>query len=109
MGTAVSDSGRGWGRGDLARSEKPPNASSKYRKGLRASMSRSSPATLRTLAVLNLVVQHPTKAFSFTDVVTARRLSRATCHSILVTLAEAGYLYRRANKSYVIGPALIAA
>src|SRR6185369_5455627 len=46
---------------------------------------------------------------TFTDVVKALRLSRATCHSILVTLAEAGYLYRRANKSYVIGPALIAA
>ena len=72
-------------------------------------MSRSSPAAARAVAVLNLVVQHPTRAFTLTDLVRSLQLSRATCHAVLVTLVEAGYLYRLANKSYVIGPALIAA
>jgi DNA-binding IclR family transcriptional regulator len=71
-------------------------------------MTRSSPAVTRTVAVLNLFADHPTQAFTLTDIVTTLRLSRATCHALLVALTEANYLYRRVDKTYVIGPALVA-
>ncbi len=71
-------------------------------------MTRSSPAVGRTVAVLNLFADHPTQAFTLTDIITTLRLSRATCHALLVALTNANYLYRRVDKSYVIGPALVA-
>lgn len=72
-------------------------------------MSRPSPAAARTIAVLNFFVEHPTQAFTLTDLVKSLRLSRATCHALLATLVDTGYLYRKPDKSYVIGPALVAA
>lgn len=72
-------------------------------------MSRPSPAAARTVAVLNFFVEHPTQAFTLTDLVRSLRLSRATCHALLATLVDTGYLYRKPDKSYVIGPALVAA
>jgi DNA-binding IclR family transcriptional regulator len=71
-------------------------------------MARSSPAVGRTVAVLNLFADHPTQAFTLTDIITTLRLSRATCHALLVALTDSNYLYRRVDKSYVIGPALVA-
>lgn len=71
-------------------------------------MARSSPAVGRTVAVLNLFADHPTQAFTLTDIITTLRLSRATCHALLVALTDSHYLYRRVDKSYVIGPALVA-
>lgn len=72
-------------------------------------MSRPSPATARTIAVLNLFIEHPRQSFTLTDVIKALKLSRATCHALLGTLVEARYLYRMPDKSFVIGPALVAA
>lgn len=70
-------------------------------------MSRSSPGVHRVVAILNFIADHPGQSFSLTDLVRALRLSRATCHSLLTSLVEAGYLYRSNDKSYVLGPALI--
>lgn len=71
-------------------------------------MSRSSPSVMRTIAVLNFFVEHPGQAFTFTDIVKALKLGRATCHALLAGLVEAQYLYRNRDKTYVIGPALVA-
>ena len=71
-------------------------------------MARSSPAVGRVVAILNFIADHPGQSFTLTDLVRALRLSRATCHGLLTGLVEAGYLYRSNDKSYLLGPALIA-
>jgi len=75
----------------------------------KVAMSRPSPAAARTIAVLNFFVEHPLQAFTLTDLIKSLRLSRATCHALLGTLVDAGYLYRKPDKSYIIGPTLVAA
>ncbi len=70
-------------------------------------MTRQSPAVGRIVSVLNFFVEHPQQAFTLTQIVNSLRLSRATCHALLMSLVEADYLYRNPDKSYVLGPALI--
>lgn len=69
-------------------------------------MSQGSPSAQRVIAILNFFADHPGRAFSLTDLVRSLRLSRATAHAFLTTLANAGYLYRATDKTYVLGPAL---
>lgn len=71
-------------------------------------MTRSSPGVLRVAAILNFMADHPGQSFVLTDLVRALKLSRATCHALLTGLVEVGYLYRTSDKSYVLGPALVA-
>jgi DNA-binding IclR family transcriptional regulator len=70
-------------------------------------MSRQSPAVGRIVSILNFFFEHPQQAFTLTQIVKSLRLSRATTHAILLGFVEAGYLYRRPDKSYVLGPVLI--
>jgi DNA-binding IclR family transcriptional regulator len=69
-------------------------------------MTKLSPAVGRTVAVLNFFADHPGQAFTLTDLVKSLKLSRATCHALLAALVDAGYLYRTADKTYVLGAAL---
>jgi DNA-binding IclR family transcriptional regulator len=62
----------------------------------------------RVVAILNFMAEHPGEAFTLTDFVRGLKLSRATCHALLTSLVEANYLYRTTDKSYVLGPALVA-
>lgn len=71
-------------------------------------MAGGSPSAQRVIAILNFFADHPGQAFTLTDLVRSLRLSRATAHAFLTTLADAGYLYRASDKSYVLGPALAA-
>jgi len=70
-------------------------------------MASSPPGVKRIVSVLNFFAEHPGQAFTFTDVVRALKLGRATCHALLSGLVEAGYLYRNLDKTYVIGPTLV--
>jgi DNA-binding IclR family transcriptional regulator len=70
-------------------------------------MTRLSPAVGRIISVLNFFAEHPKQAFTLTQIVKSLRLSRATGHALLMGLVEGGYLYRNADKSYVLGPALL--
>jgi DNA-binding IclR family transcriptional regulator len=69
-------------------------------------MTKKSPAVARVVAVLSFFLEHPQKAFTLTQVVKSLRLSRATTHTILLGLVDAGFLYRRPDKSYLLGPVL---
>lgn len=71
-------------------------------------MARSSPGVGRVVAILNFLAEHPEQAFTLTDIVRALKVSRATCHALLTGLVDAGYLYRTSDKSYVLGPGLVA-
>jgi DNA-binding IclR family transcriptional regulator len=71
-------------------------------------MARSSPGVRRMIAILDFFADHPDQSFTLTDLVRALRLNRATCHALLAGLVDSGYLYRTHDKSYVIGPRLVA-
>lgn len=71
-------------------------------------MAKTPPGVKRMVSVLNFFAGHPGQSFTFTDVVKALKLGRATCHSLLAGLVEEQYLYRNADKTYMIGPALAA-
>lgn len=60
------------------------------------------------VAILDFFADHPGQSFTLTDLVRALKLSRATCHALLTGLVDSGYLYRTHDKSYVIGPRLVA-
>jgi DNA-binding IclR family transcriptional regulator len=69
-------------------------------------MTQLSPAVGRTVAVLNFLAGHHEQAFTLTEIAKSLRMSSATCHNLLAALNEAGYVYRTAGKTYVLGPAL---
>lgn len=71
-------------------------------------MSKSPPGVKRVVSVLNFFAEHPGQPFTFTDILKALDLGRATCHALLAGLVEAQYLYRNIDKTYVVGPALAA-
>jgi DNA-binding IclR family transcriptional regulator len=71
-------------------------------------MTRSSPGVRRMVAILDFFADHPGETFTLTDLVRSLKLSRATCHALLTGLVNSGYLYRTYDKSYVIGPRLVA-
>ncbi len=70
-------------------------------------MANSPPGVKRMVSVLNFFAEHPGQAFTFTDIVRALKLGRATCHALLTGLVDEGYLYRNPDKTYVIGPTLV--
>jgi DNA-binding IclR family transcriptional regulator len=70
-------------------------------------MPRQSPAVQRIASILNFFVEHPQQSFNLTQVVNALKISRATCHTLLTSLADIDYLYRTPDKNYVLGPGLI--
>lgn len=68
-----------------------------------------SPPTERVLSVLNLLATEPSTRLLLADITRAAGLSQATCVRVLDTLCQHGYVSRRqADKSYGLGPALIA-
>ena len=68
---------------------------------------RPSPSATRTTEIINFLADHPQQSFKLSDLQRALRLSRTTCHSILLALLEAGYVHRNSDKSYMLGPALV--
>ncbi len=69
-------------------------------------MTQLSPPVARAVAVLNFMAGHSVQAFTLTEIANSLRLSSATCHNLLASLAQAGYVYRTVGKTYVLGPAL---
>jgi DNA-binding IclR family transcriptional regulator len=65
--------------------------------------------TERVVHVLELLAAHPGGGLRFSELAREGGLSQATCHSILATLTEAGYVVRdRRTLTYTLGPALVA-
>lgn len=73
-------------------------------------MSRPALAASRSLEVIELFTSFPERTFTFSEVIRATKINTASCHAILNVLTEKGYLLRsEINKSYQLGPSLIAA
>jgi DNA-binding IclR family transcriptional regulator len=69
---------------------------------------RSKP-TERVVRVLELLGSQPGRGLRFSELAREGGLSQATCHAILGTLTEAGYVVRDADAlTYTLGPAVLA-
>ena len=68
-----------------------------------------SPAVLRACDVLDHLARHRDESFSVSELARRVAMPRATCHSVLLALAERGWVVRRdADLRYSIGPGCIA-
>jgi DNA-binding IclR family transcriptional regulator len=70
-------------------------------------MADGSASVARMISVLNFFVEHPKEGFTVAQAVRSLRLNRSTCTAIMSELAAAGYLYRNADRSFVLGPAIL--
>jgi DNA-binding IclR family transcriptional regulator len=70
----------------------------------------ASPPTGRVLSVIELLASRPDHGFKLAEIIDRLGMSKATCHAVVRTLLDAGYLVRSPRtKAYLLGPALIAA
>jgi DNA-binding IclR family transcriptional regulator len=71
-------------------------------------MTRRSPPTERVIRLLELFAASPGEPITFSEIARRVDITKATCHALLLTLTEAGYLIREPRaKTYTLGPALI--
>jgi DNA-binding IclR family transcriptional regulator len=69
-----------------------------------------SQPTARALAILDLLMANPAQAFGLTEMTRRLNLNKATCHAILTTMANYGFLVQHPKtKAYRLGPSIIAA
>ena len=73
-------------------------------------MALFSQPTARALAILDLLMANPNQAFGLTEMTRRLNLNKATCHAILTTMANYGFLVQHPKtKAYRLGPSIIAA
>ncbi|MGW6692418.1 IclR family transcriptional regulator [Rhodococcus sp. NPDC054953] len=71
---------------------------------------RRSPPTARVVQVIDYLVARPDQRYGLSELARAIGISKPTCLGIVSELVAAGYLTRdRRDKTYGLGPALIAA
>src|SRR5205809_7052103 len=70
---------------------------------------RPAPGAERVVAVLNFLAAHPDESFTLSELARRLNLNKATCHALLMTLTEAGYLLRHPSRmTYMLGPSMVA-
>jgi DNA-binding IclR family transcriptional regulator len=67
-----------------------------------------SPAVVRAGDVLRYLTAHPTRQFTVSELARQLDVPRATCNSLILGLAEGGYVQRTNGRGYGLGPACIA-
>lgn len=71
-------------------------------------MARPSPQTDRVVALVELLAAHPDQAMTLAELTRRLEVNKSTCHSMLTSLADAGWLFRDPyRKTYRLGPALV--
>jgi DNA-binding IclR family transcriptional regulator len=60
------------------------------------------------VAVLDFLAKHPQDRFGLSELARRLHLAKPTCLGIVTTLTESGYLVRDTDKTYRLGPSLIA-
>jgi DNA-binding IclR family transcriptional regulator len=75
----------------------------------RRSGSRPSPPAERVASIVELLIAHPDRRFTLSEIVDQLDLSISTAHSIMTTLTRRGWLTRRSDKTYMLGLTLAAA
>jgi DNA-binding IclR family transcriptional regulator len=71
-------------------------------------VARPALSAARTTDILDLFAAFPGRAFTMSEIMKATGVNVASCHAVLSVLTQRGYLSRSdADKSYVLGPALL--
>jgi len=69
-----------------------------------------SPSAERVVSVIDFLASRPGESFGLSELARALGISKATAHGLCTTLTGSGWLLRHpADKTYTLGPALIAA
>lgn len=72
-------------------------------------MSRLALSATRSIDIIELLATFPDRGFSMSEISRATGINIASCHAVLTTLTNRGYLVRSGNdKSYKLGLSLIA-
>jgi DNA-binding IclR family transcriptional regulator len=72
-------------------------------------MARPALSASRSVDVLDLLAAFPGRSFTLSEIARATGVNVASCHAVLSTLVERGYLSRAAGqRTYALGPALVA-
>lgn len=72
-------------------------------------MARPAPGVARVVGVLDFLADHPDEVFNLSELCRRVDLNKATAHSLLGELTDAGYLVRDpVEKTYGLGPRLLA-
>lgn len=73
-------------------------------------MALFSKPTARALSILDLLMANPQQAYGLTDMTRKLKLNKATCHAILTTMGNYGFLVQDPkSKAYRLGPSIVAA
>src|SRR5947199_9371488 len=67
----------------------------------------ASPAVQRAGDVLRHLAAHPTQTFTVSEIARAVDIPRATCDSLLLGLADGGFVRRDQSRRYQLGTACI--
>ena len=71
-------------------------------------MARPAPAVERAVQILDFLADHPTDAFSLSELARRLDMNKASAHATLSALVDAGYLLRHpTRKDYHLGPRLM--
>lgn len=71
-------------------------------------MARPAPAVERAVQILDFLADHPTDAFSLSELARRLEMNKASAHATLNALVDAGYLLRHpTRKDYHLGPRLM--
>ena len=71
-------------------------------------MTRTSPSAERAIRIVEFLAEHPERSFGLADLTRRLGLSHATAHALLATLVGEGWVRRSSDRTFSIGPALVA-
>ena len=72
-------------------------------------VSRPALSALRSTDIINFLAEFPERSFTLSEIMRATKINVASCHAILSTLVDCGYIARSPNqRTYTLGRALAA-
>src|SRR4029077_18145721 len=71
--------------------------------------SRPALSAARSSEIIDFLASFPERGFTLSEIVRATKINVASCHAVLATLTDCGYLTRCPNeRTYTLGRALVA-
>lgn len=72
-------------------------------------MARPALSASRSSDIIDFLAAFPERGFTLSEIVRATKINVASCHAVLTTLTDCGYLTRSPKqRTYTLGPALVA-
>lgn len=72
-------------------------------------MSRPALSALRSSDIIDFLASFPEREFTLSEIMRATKINVASCHAVLATLTDCGYITRcPKQRTYTLGPALVA-